>query len=292
MKKLKSTHLLIIVLTYFLSANLALANLDTNSTNPPKREHFDTFNSFYQSLPLLSMPIDIKNMPSGKYIDSQFFNFDGDDYRYYDNPEDKTNRYFTLKDLKAIGRFEIDDIKFVVFHFNFDSEGEGFVDDISLINAFDKNGQYLDELILSGTMGHEDHIFSYFASIDQALFHVQLDAHYELGYIREVKDDNYHYTKSTNLTYQFHDKQFWLQENPINCQTKNLKNYLNKIEQQQFADIADVAIFNDYINCFPVSENLITYKKIAQYLQQSHNHFLSNAEFKKFKERIKIITED
>lgn len=292
MKKLKATYLLVIVLTCFLSANLASANLDTNSANHTKRDHFDTFDSFYQSLPLLSMPIDIKNMPSGKYIDSQFFHFGNDDYQYYDNPEDKTYRYFTLQGLKAVGRFEIDDIKFVVFYFDFDSEGEGFVDNIYLINAFDKNGQYLDELILSGKTGHEDHIFSYSASINQALFHVQLNAHYELSYFREVKDDNYHYNQSTNLTYQFHDKQFWLKENPINCQTKNLKNYLNKMKKQEFADIADVAIFNDYINCFPVSENLKTYKKIASYLQQSHNHFLSNAEFKKFEETIKIITED
>lgn len=270
----------------FTLFNTHVAFADDNSFN--HRKHFDSFDDFYQSLPVLSMPIDSNNTANGIYVDSKFFHFD-DDYRYYDKPTVQTDNYFTLTDLKAIGRFEMGDIKFILYELTFDSIGEGINEDIKLINAFDKNGKFLDELMIAGKTGHEDHIFFFSATIKDQLFHIKLDAVYELGYVAEVKDNIYQYKQTINLTYQFHDNQFYLQAPPVNCQTKNLKQYLNKLTKQQFADVADIVAFSNYIDCYPVSENLQTYKQIANYIKNSIHYFLSSAELKTLQKRIGII---
>lgn len=286
MKKIVSTLCLAIFFTLF---NTYVVFADDHSFN--HRKHFDSFDDFYQSLPVLSMPIDSNNTANGIYVDSKFFHLDGDDYSYYDKPIVETDNYFTLKNLKAIGRFEMGDIKFILYDFTFDGIGEGFNEDIKLVNAFDKNGKYLDELMVAGKTGHEDHIFYFSSTIKDQLFHVKLDAVYELGYVAEVKDDIYQYKKTIDLTYQFHDNQFWLQASPVNCQTKNLKQYLNKLTKQQFADIDDIVAFSHYIDCYPISDNLQTYKQIADYIKNSINYFLSTAELKKLQETIRLIEE-
>lgn len=286
MKKIVSTLCLAIFFTLF---NTHVVFADDHSFN--HRKHFNSFNDFYQSLPVLSMPIDSNNTANGIYVDSKFFHLDGDDYSYYDKPIVETDNYFTLKNLKAIGRFEMGDIKFILYDFTFDGIGEGFNEDIKLVNAFDKNGKYLDELMVAGKTGHEDHIFYFSSTIKDQLFHVKLDAVYELGYVAEVKDDIYQYKKTIDLTYQFHDNQFWLQASPVNCQTKNLKQYLNKLTKQQFADIDDIVAFSRYIDCYPISDNLQTYKQIADYIKNSINYFLSTAELKKLQETIRLIEE-
>ncbi|MCX8727964.1 hypothetical protein J3U66_10800 [Gilliamella sp. B2969] len=288
MKKIVSS-LCIAVFCCFTLCNTHMVFANNNALNYNQREHFDSFADFYQSLPILSMPIDSKNISTGKYVDSKFFHFDDDDYRYYDKPTVQTDNYFTLTDLKAIGRFEMDDIKFILYDLTFDSIGEGINEDIKLINAFDKNGKFLDELMIAGKTGHEDHLFFFSSTIKDQLFHIKLDAVYELGYVAEVKDNIYQYKQTINLTYQFHDNQFYLQAPPVNCQTKNLKQYLNKLTKQQFADVADIVAFSNYIDCYPVSENLQTYKQIANYIKNSIHYFLSSAELKTLQKKIGII---
>ncbi len=276
MKKIVSTLCLAIFFTLF---NTHVVFADDHSFN--HRKHFDSFDDFYQSLPVLSMPIDSNNTVNGIYVDSKFFHFDDDDdYSYYDKPIVETDNYFTLKNLKAIGRFEMGDIKFILYDFTFDGIGEGFNEDIKLINAFDKNGKYLDELMVAGKDRHEDHIFYFSSMIKDQLFHIKLDS---------VYDDE---DKTTiDLTYQFRDNQFWLKKPPVGCQTVNLQQYLNKLTEQEFADIDDIVAFSDYIDCYPISDNLQTYKQIAEYINNARSYFLSSAELKKLHETIRIIEE-
>ena len=275
MKKIVSTLCLAIFFTLF-NTHVVFAN--DNSFN--HRKHFDSFDDFYQSLPVLSMPIDSNNTVTGIYVDSKFFHFDDDDYSYYDKPIVETDNYFTLKNLKAIGRFEMGDIKFILYDFTFDGIGEGFNEDIKLINAFDKNGKYLDELMVAGKDRHEDHIFYFSSMIKDQLFHIKLDSVYD------VEDKT-----TIDLTYQFRDNQFWLKKPPVNCQTVNLQQYLNKLTEQEFADIDDIVAFSDYIDCYPISDNLQTYKQIAEYINNARSYFLSSAELKKLHETIRIIEE-
>ena len=275
MKKIVSTLCLAIFFTLF-NTHVVFAN--DNSFN--HRKHFDSFDDFYQSLPVLSMPIDSYNTVTGIYVDSKFFHFDDDDYSYYDKPIVETDNYFTLKNLKAIGRFEMGDIKFILYDFTFDGIGEGFNEDIKLINAFDKNGKYLDELMVAGKDRHEDHIFYFSSMIKDQLFHIKLDSVYD------VEDKT-----TIDLTYQFRDNQFWLKKPPVNCQTVNLQQYLNKLTEQEFADIDDIVAFSDYIDCYPISDNLQTYKQIAEYINNARSYFLSSAELKKLHETIRIIEE-
>ena len=277
MKKIVSTLYLAIFFTLF---NTHVVFADDHSFN--HRKHFDSFDDFYQSLPVLSMPIDNNNTANGIYVDSKFFHFDDDDYSYYDKPIVETDNYYTLKNLKAIGRFEMGDIKFILYDytFAFDSLGEGFNEDNKLINAFDKNGKYLDELMVAGKDRHEDHIFYFSSMIKDQLFHIKLDS---------VYDDE---DKTTiDLTYQFRDNQFWLKKPPVDCQTVNLQQYLNKLTEQEFADIDDIVAFSDYIDCYPISDNLQTYKQIAEYINNARSYFLSSAELKKLHETIRIIEE-
>ena len=275
MKKIVSTLCLAIFFTLF---NTHVVFADDHSFN--HRKHFDSFDDFYQSLPVLSMPIDSNNTANGIYVDSKFFHFDDDDYSYYDKPIVETDNYFTLKNLKAIGRFEMGDIKFILYDFTFDGIGEGFNEDNKLINAFDKNGKYLDELMVAGKDRHEDHIFYFSSMIKDQLFHIKLDS---------VYDDE---DKTTiDLTYQFRDNQFWLKKPPVDCQTVNLQQYLNKLTEQEFADIDDIVAFSDYIDCYPISDNLQTYKQIAEYINNARSYFLSSAELKKLHETIRIIEE-
>ena len=275
MKKIVSTLCLAIFFTLF-NTHVVFAN--DNSYN--HRKHFDSFDDFYQSLPVLSMPIDSNNTVNGIYVDSKFFHFDDDDYSYYDKPIVETDNYFTLKNLKAIGRFEMGDIKFILYDFTFDGIGEGFNEDNKLINAFDKNGKYLDELMVAGKDRHEDHIFYFSSMIKDQLFHIKLDSVYD------VEDKT-----TIDLTYQFRDNQFWLKKPPVNCQTVNLQQYLNKLTEQEFADIDDIVSFSHYIDCYPISDNLQTYKQIAEYINNARSYFLSSAELKKLHETIRIIEE-
>jgi hypothetical protein len=284
--------LLALLLFNWFNAHYSLANTQKASSQYKHREHFDTFDDFYQSLPILTLPFDTHALAKGKFVDSKFFHFNDEDYRYYDNPSDKERRYFTLEKLTAIGRFEIDNIRFVIYHFTFDSEGEGIMEDLTILNAFDENGKYLDELILTGKTGHEDHMFLYSALALDNLFHVHIKADYELGYFIDVTDNHYDYTTNVDLTYQFKNNQFWLKEHEPNCQTLNLNNYLNQLNKKQFADVTDVIAFNNYIACYPVSENLQIYKKIADYISGTRDHFLSNAEYYQLKDRLKIILDD
>ncbi|OCG15925.1 hypothetical protein A9G24_00845 [Gilliamella sp. App6-5] len=284
--------LLTILLFSWFNTNYTFANTQTASSQYKHREHFATFDDFYQSLPVLSMPFDTHTLAKGKFVDSKFFHFDDDDYQYYDNPLDKERRYFTLKDLTAIGRFEIDNIRFVLYSLTFDSEGEGILEDLNVLNAFDENGKYLDELILSAKTGHEDHIFLYSSLALNNLFHVHINADYSLAYFIDIKDNHYDYKTNVNLTYQFKNNQFWREEHKPNCQSLDLKGYLNSLDKKQFADVADVAAFNDYIACYPVSEHLNTYKKIASYIRDTRYHFLSDAEYHQLKNQLKIILED
>lgn len=277
MKKIVSTLCLAIFFTLF---NTHVVFADDHSFN--HRKHFDSFDDFYQSLPVLSMPIDSNSTANGIYVDSKFFHFDDNDYSYYDEPIVEVDKYYTLKNLKAIGRFEMGDIKFILYDytFAFDSLGEGFNEDNKLINAFDKNGKYLDELMVAGKDRHEDHIFYFSSMIKDQLFHIKLDS---------VYDDE---DKTTiDLTYQFRDNQFWLKKPPVNSQTVNLQQYLNKLTEQEFADIDDIVAFSDYIDCYPISDNLQTYKQIAEYINNARSYFLSSAELKKLHETIRIIEE-
>ncbi|MCX8580964.1 hypothetical protein J3U18_04600 [Gilliamella sp. B3482] len=275
MKKIVSTLCLAIFFTLF-NTHVVFAN--DNSFN--HRKHFDSFDDFYQSLPVLSMPIDNNNTVNGIYVDSKFFHFDDDDYSYYDEPIIEVDKYYTLKNLKAIGRFEMGDIKFILYDFTFDGIGEGFNENNKLINAFDKNGKYLDELMVAGKDRHEDHIFYFSSMIKDQLFHIKLDSVYD------VEDKT-----TIDLTYQFRDNQFWLKKPPVNCQTVNLQQYLNKLTEQEFADIDDIVAFSDYIDCYPISDNLQTYKQIAEYINNARSYFLSSAELKKLHETIRIIEE-
>ncbi|MCX8682959.1 hypothetical protein J3U09_04390 [Gilliamella sp. B2889] len=275
MKKIVSTLYLAIFFTLF---NTHVVFADDHSFN--HRKHFDSFDDFYQSLPVLSMPIDNNNTVNGIYVDRKFFHFDDDDYSYYDEPIIEVDKYYTLKNLKAIGRFEMGDIKFILYDFTFDGIGEGFNEDIKLINAFDKNGKYLDELMVAGKDRHEDHIFYFSSMIKDQLFHIKLDSVYD------VEDKT-----TIDLTYQFRDNQFWLKKPPVNCQTVNLQQYLNKLTEQEFADIDDIVAFSDYIDCYPISDNLQTYKQIAEYINNARSYFLSSAELKKLHETIRIIEE-
>lgn len=268
------------ILFYLFCANYSLANSQNLSSQYKSREHFANFDDFYQSLPMLTIPFDTHSLPNGKFVDSKFFYFQDDDYRYYDNPLDKERRYFTLKDLTSIGRFEIDNIRFVLYSLTFDSEGEGIMEDLMVLNAFDENGKYLDELILSAKTGHEDHLFFYSSLVLDNLFYVH------------VKDNHYDYKTNVNLTYQFKNNQFWRKEHKPYCQLLDLKGYLNSIDKKQFADVADVAAFNDYITCYPVSEHLNTYKKIASHIRDTRYHFLSDAEYHQLKNQLKIILDD
>ncbi|SCB75761.1 hypothetical protein [Gilliamella intestini] len=289
---MKILMLFLMMLFSLFCANCSLADPQTSLSQYKSREHFASFDDFYQSLPILTIPFDTHSLPNGKFVDSKFFHFQNDDYRYYDNPLDKERRYFTLKNLTAIGRFEIDNIRFVLYSLTFDSEGEGILEDLNVLNAFDENGKYLDELILSAKTGHEDHLFFYSSLVLNNLFYVHVKADYELGYFTDVKDNHYDYKKNVNLTYQFKNNQFWREEHKPNCQTLDLKGYLNGIDKKQFADIADVVAFNDYIACYPVSENLNTYKKIASHIRDARYHFLSNAEYYKLENQLNIILED
>ena len=275
MKKIVSTLYLAIFFTLF-NTHVVFAN--DNSFN--HRKHFDSFDDFYQSLPVLSMPIDSNSTANGIYVDSKFFHFDDDDYSYYDEPIIEVDKYYTLKNLKAIGRFEMGDIKFILYDFTFDGIGEGFNENNKLINAFDKNGKYLDELMVAGKDRHEDHIFYFSSMIKAQLFHIKLDSVYD------VEDKT-----TIDLTYQFRDNQFWLKKPPVNCQTVNLQQYLNKLTEQEFADIDDIVAFSDYIDCYPISDNLQTYKQIAEYINNARSYFLSSAELKKLHETIRIIEE-
>jgi hypothetical protein len=289
---MKILMLFLMILFSLFCANCSLADPQTSLSQYKSREHFANFDDFYQSLPILTIPFDTHSLSNGKFVDSKFFHFQNDDYRYYDNPLDKERRYFTLKNLTVIGRFEIDNIRFVLYSLTFDSEGEGILEDLNVLNAFDENGKYLDELILSAKTGHEDHLFFYSSLVLNNLFHVHINAVYELGYFIDVKDNHYDYKTNVNLTYQFKNNQFWREEHTPNCQTLDLKNYLNQLIKTQLADIADVAAFNDYIACYPVSENLNTYKKIAHYIRNTHYHFLSDAEYHQLKNQLKIILDD
>ena len=275
MKKIVSTLCLAIFFTLF-NTHVVFAN--DNSFN--HRKHFDSFDDFYQSLPVLSMPIDSNNTANGIYVDSKFFHFDDNDYSYYDEPIVEVDKYYTLKNLKAIGRFEMGDIKFILYDFTFDGIGEGFNENNKLINAFDKNGKYLDELMVAGKDRHEDHIFYFSSMIKDQLFHIKLDSVYD------VEDKT-----TIDLTYQFRDNQFWLKKPPVNCQTVNLQQYLNKLTEQEFADIDDIVSFSHYIDCYPISDNLQTYKQIAEYINNARSYFLSSAELKKLHETIRIIEE-
>lgn len=275
MKKIVSTLCLAIFFTLF-NTHVVFAN--DNSYN--HRKHFDSFDDFYQSLPVLSMPIDSNNTVNGIDVDSKFFHFDDDDYSYYDKPIVESDNYYTLKNLKAIGRFEMGDIKFILYDFTFDGIGEGFNEDIKLINAFDKNGKYLDELMVAGKDRHEDHIFYFSSMIKDQLFHIKLDSVYD------VEDKT-----TIDLTYKFRNNQFWLKKPPVNCQAENLQQYLNKLTEQEFADIDDIVAFSDYIDCYPISDNLQTYKQIAEYINNARSYFLSSAELKKLHETIRIIEE-
>lgn len=199
------------------------------------------------------MPFDTHNLAKGQYVDSQFFHFTDDDFSYYDKPVVAKQSYFTLQDLTAVGRFTIENTRFVLYHFTFDSSGEGFYEDLYLLNAFNQDGEYLDELILSAHTGHEDHIFDYSALVFDNLFNVHIVAHYELNYMIEVVDNVYHAESNANITYQFSDNQFQRKQQYPNCTEFNLNSYLTKLTKQQFAYAEDIVAFDDYLACYPIS---------------------------------------
>ena len=275
-----------------LYTSYSCAETQNNSLQYNQRQHFETFDDFYQNLPLLNMPFDTHNLANGQYVDSKFFNFAENDYRYYDKPSVKEQSYYTLQNLTAIGRFEIDNIRFILYHFTFDSLGEGILEDLYLLNAFNQEGNYLDELILSAHTGHEDHIFNCSALAFDNLFHVHIAAHYELNYMIDVVDNIYHAESNANITYQFSDNQFQRRQQHPNCTEFNLNGYLAKLTKQQFARAKDIVEFDDYLTCYPISENLKTYKKLAFYLENANRSFLSSYEFKKLNNILKTINQN
>lgn len=283
--------------TLLLSVSLlfsfySYAEPNGNPVQYDQRQHFENFNDFYQSLPLLTIPFDTHNLDKGQYVDSKFFHFDKGDYRYYDKPSNNEQFYFTLQDLTAVGRFEIDNTRFVLYHFTFDSEGEGFLEDLYILNAFNQDGEYLDELILSAHTGHEDHIFDYSTLVFDNLFNVHIADHYALIYMIDVVDNVYHTESNANITYQFSDNQFQRKQQHPNCTEFNLNGYLAKLTKQQFAYAEDIVAFDDYLTCYPIFENLKIYKKLASYLENSHRNFLSSYEFKKLNNVLKTIKQD
>lgn len=272
-----------------LFSSVTFADLNDRLKQYTEREYFYDFQAFYQNLPILNQPFDTKNLPKGIYIDSQFFHYD-DDYSYYNDPTDKTYRYFTLQDLKAIGRFEQDTIKFVLFNFSYESEGEAFVYDIYLLNAFNENNEYLDNLVLAGRMGHEDHSFTFSSKVDDNLFQVHLEDDYEVVYFTGSFDGERTHRSQIDLNYEFKDEQFRLKKRQINCNTLNLKQYKDRIVKRQFANAAEIVQIYDYIECYPVSENIKTYQSIVRGF--FHYYFLSDNEYQRLNIIHKSISKD
>lgn len=268
------------------------AELNSNPVQYNQRQHFENFNDFYQSLPILNMPFDTHNLAKGQYVDSRFFHFADDDFRYYDKPVVAEQSYFTLQDLTAVGRFTIENTRFILYHFTFDSLGEGFYEDLYLLNAFNQDGEYLDELILSAHTGHEDHIFDYSALVFDNLFNVHIAAHYELNYMIKVVDNIYHAESNANITYQFSDNRFQRKQHHPDCEKLYLNNYLAKLTKQQFAMAEDIVALDDYLACYPISENLKTYKELAFYLENGDPGFFNSSEFKKWDNVLKTIKQD
>ena len=291
MKKITLLFSFSLLLSFFYTS-YSYAEPQNNTLQYNQRQHFETFNDFYQNLPVLNMPFDTHNLANGQYVDSKFFHFAEEDYRYYDKPSIKEQSYYTLQNLTAVGRFEIDNIRFVLYHFTFDSLGEGILEDLYLLNAFNQEGDYLDELILSAHTGHEDHIFDYSALVIDNLFHVHIAAHYELNYMIDVVDNVYHAESNANITYQFSDNQFQRKQQYPNCTKLNLNGYLAKLTKQQFAYAEDIVAVDDYLACFPISKNLKTYKELAFYLGNTNSTFLSSYEFKKLNNVLKTINQD
>ena len=108
----------------------------------------------------------------------------------------------------------------------------------------------------------------------------------------EVVDNVYHAESNTNITYQFSDNQFQRKQQYPNCTEFNLNGYLTKLTKQQFAYAEDIVAFDDYLVCYPISENLKTYKELAFYLENGDPGFFNSSEFKKWYNVLKTIKQD
>lgn len=223
-----------------------------------------SFNDFYESLPYLKFPIDTKSIEllTGKKCDDIFFNYDFD------------KSYFIIDTLKVTGKFEVNNLKFIIYNFSLLSEGEAGESDVYLVNAFSENGSYLDNLVISGRLGGEGAADIYSGKLTSSEFFIKIkEAHYEsstgLDYIVSIN-------KTKQYRFNFSTHKFEVLNEKYDCSNLNFNSFYEQVKmsfQQSNTNIivGDYSLkIKPYLYCTPLSvQNVDKYNDIAYYLGQS-----------------------
>ncbi|MCO6564664.1 MAG: tetratricopeptide repeat protein [Apibacter sp.] len=222
------------------------------------------FNSFYASLPDLKAPINTKNLQllTGKKCDDIFFNYDFD------------KNYFTIENLKVIGKFEVNNLKFIIYNFSLIGKGEGFEDDVYLINAFSENGNYFDNLVISGRLGGEGVSNTYSGKLTTNEIFIQIkEEYYDVS---TGLDYTVSINKMRQYNFNFYTHKFEVLNEKYDCTNLNFNYFYEQVKmsfQQSNINVivGDYSLkIKPYLYCTPLSaENVNKYNDIAYYLEQS-----------------------
>jgi hypothetical protein len=231
------------------------------SENTPENSGFI---NFYNTLFYLKLPTDTKNLQviAGKKCDNTFFHYDFD------------KSYFVIDKLNVVGKFEINNLKFIIYNFSLLGEGEGFEDAVYLINVFSENGNYLDNLVISGRLGGEGTTDTYSGKLNSNEFCIQIkEEHYRVS-------TGLDYTVSINIMkdykFNFSTRKFELINEKYDCANLNFNSFYEQVKisfQQSNTNV----IAGDYslkikpcLYCTPLSnQNVDKYNNIGYYLEQS-----------------------
>lgn len=222
------------------------------------------FKSFYEELPYLKLPIDTNKLQllTEKKCDDIFFNYDFD------------KDYFTIDKLGVIGKFEVNNLKFIIYNFSLLGEGEGFEYDVYLVNVFSENGDYLDNLVISGRLGGEGAVDIYSGKLTSNEFFIQIkEVHYEIStgldyvvYINKMKQYKFNFS-----TYKFE-----VLNEKYDCPSQNFNSFYEQVKtsfQQSNTGVivGDYSLkIRPYLYCTPLTaQNIDKYNDIAYYLEQS-----------------------
>ncbi|WP_281237911.1 tetratricopeptide repeat protein [Flavobacterium praedii] len=242
----------------------------------------NTFSKFYNKIPTLTQSIAVEKLKKNKIFDNSFFN-----YKY-----DKD--YFTIDAFNVVGKFEINNNKFIIYNFTLVGEGEGFQEDVFLVNAYTYDGKYLDNLILKGNIGGEGGSNSYENSkIENNNFTINVKE----SFFESSTGLNYVVSVNNKINkYRFDDK-FILYEEKYDCLNLDFNNYFESIkksfdEKKPNIIVSDCAVkLKSYMYCYPLSNITITkYNDIAYYLEQARAYkesiFLLKEILSKYPDRV------
>ncbi|WP_128330103.1 M48 family metallopeptidase [Apibacter sp. HY039] len=245
-----------------LSVSLILVLLLAGSQKLQAQQY--GFTGFYNSLHRLSLPVDTRSLKklTGHTCDNSFF------YYYFDK------NYFTLDNLKVIGKFEVRNCKFVIYNFSLLGEGEGFHENVYLVNAFSEGGNYLDNIIISGRLGGEGGADIFSGKITETEFLMKIKEEYyesSTGLNYEVGIE-----KEESYTFNFQTRKFEMIKEAYVCKKLNFNLFYKQIKNA-FQDSDRKIIGGDYalkikplLYCNPLStKNVDKYRDIVHYLDKS-----------------------